>query len=100
MRTYFLLYTLVLLTALSTHALTELFNVDHGSGGLRLDDLKPHLPYIDDSGSKADTPPTNSTAEDNFYYDARCRGRNLMKAMTLDEAEPSALLRWPYTHSL
>jgi hypothetical protein len=72
---------------------------------LRLDDLKPHLPYIDDSRSNADTPPpptppTNPSAENNVYYDARCHGRNLMKAMTLDEAESSALLRWPYTHSL
>lgn len=104
MKAYLLLYTLALLVALATEALPEFLEVYHDSNGLLLDEPKLNLPYANEPVSKADTPPpptppTNPTPVDKIYFDARCRGSNLMKAMTLDEAESSELLKWPYTHS-
>jgi hypothetical protein len=44
-------------------------------------------------------PPPNFDGNDAIWDKAVCRGRNILKAMLLDEEDSSEMLKWPYTQS-
>jgi hypothetical protein len=89
-----------LLGGLIFTVIAEVPDIHHASDGLPDGIASLRLPHPKFPESETDTPPPAPPNPDDVVWNKdRCRGQALLTTMTLNEADFSRMLGWPYIQS-